>query len=239
MRYSSTVVRSYHVATALAACVGLSACSLNTASDTSLPGGTATLLTLVTGGLQTGTAGASLANPLLFKVIDQFGLAVKGATVTVAPNAASGSVDATPYVTDDTGYVKVTWTLGTTMGTDSLVASVSGLTAVTVLAIAQPGAPANLNVVSGSAQTAAAGSTLNAPLVVKVTDKYGNPVPNALVQWSTDGTGVFASSTEVTDAFGLAINTFTLAPTPGTNNVSAMVTVNTTVLVTTLIALGS
>src|SRR5262249_46545837 len=47
------------------------------------------------------------------------------------------------------------------------------------------------------------------PLVVKVVDAAGRPVPNATVTWVTvSGTGTVSSPTTVTDASGNSSNTF-------------------------------
>jgi hypothetical protein len=51
------------------------------------------------------------------------------------------------------------------------------------------GPAAELAVVSGAGQTAAAGAPFGEPLVVKVSDEHGNPVPNAPVSFSAPGSG--------------------------------------------------
>lgn len=106
-------------------------------------------------------------------------------------------------------------------------------------AIANPGAAASLTVVSGASQVASAGATLSAPLVVKVTDQYGNAVPGVTVQWNDDANGTFATPTEVTDSFGLATNFYTLGPNPGPENISALVATAAATIATTLVEVGS
>ena len=72
-----------------------------------------------------------------------------------------------------------------------------------------------------------------------MTDQFGNPVPNVTVAWSDDANGTFASALEITDAFGLAQNVYTLGPNPGQENISVSVTTNNNlVLVTTLFETG-
>jgi hypothetical protein len=83
-----------------------------------------------------------------------------------------------------------------------------------------------VTVVSGNSQVAPADSTLGAPLSVKVTDQYGNPVAGVTVNWSSDDGGILANTTTVTDANGLAQDTLTLGER-GTDDVSVSVIVGT------------
>ena len=239
--HHATVNRARVRLALLATAVAFTACSLNTPTDGTVSAiSTPTSVLLASGGLQVGSAGGPLTNPVWFKVLDQFGIASRGATVTFTTPTGSGSASAATAVTNDTGYVSVTWTLGTTVGTDSLNAAIAGGTPVTALAIARAAAPATLTLVSGGAQSGKAGSMLAAPLVVKVTDGYGNPVPNVSVTWSSDANGIFAATTEITDAFGVAQNTYTLGPSTGRQNIVATVlTPGNTTLVSALFATGS
>jgi protocatechuate 3,4-dioxygenase beta subunit len=73
------------------------------------------------------------------------------------------------------------------------------------------GPPARLLVVSGEAQSAPAGTQLSTPLVVKVTDEAGNPVPQQIVNFVVTGGGgsVFAPAA-ITNSDGTAQNLWTL-----------------------------
>jgi protocatechuate 3,4-dioxygenase beta subunit len=73
------------------------------------------------------------------------------------------------------------------------------------------GPPARLEVVSGEAQSAPAGTQLATPLVVRVTDANGNPVPQQIVNFvvTSGGGGVFAPAA-ITNADGTAQNLWTL-----------------------------
>ena len=235
---SSALLRYLTLVAVLVLAVSLGGC-LSSNAPSAVAVRTATAMSILSGNLQAGSAGAALPNPVILQVFDQYGIPLIGVPVSIAASASSGSVSPATVTSDTAGKVSVSWTLGKTTGTDSLTVTSAGLTSVTVVAIARPGAPASLVVVRGSAQTATAGTTLSTPLVVKVTDQYGNPVPNATVQWSSDANGTFAATTEVTDADGLAQNTYTLAPKPGRQNIVAMVTSGASVIVTTLVAVGS
>jgi hypothetical protein len=76
-----------------------------------------------------------------------------------------------------------------------------------------PGPAAAFSVVSGDAQSAAVGTTLPQPLVVRVTDADGRPVPNHLVNFvvTAGGGSLFAGAAQ-TDADGLAADRWTLGP---------------------------
>src|SRR5688500_16265613 len=65
--------------------------------------------------------------------------------------------------------------------------------------------PANVTVVSGTAQNVQAGQPLPAPLVVQVTDASNRPVPNALVSFTINsGGGTLSQAVDTTNASGNA-----------------------------------
>ena len=66
--------------------------------------------------------------------------------------------------------------------------------------------------------------TLKNPLVVKVTDQFGNPTPNVTVTWTrTAGTGSLSASTTTTNADGLTNVSYTRGTKVGSESVSAAV----------------
>jgi VCBS repeat-containing protein len=69
--------------------------------------------------------------------------------------------------------------------------------------------------VSGDPQSGAVGTTLSAPLVVVVTDAFGNPIPNVAIEWSVTGGGSASALTTLTGDNGQASVTRTLGPTAG------------------------
>ena len=88
--------------------------------------------------------------------------------------------------------------------------------------------PRTLAKVSGDDQEGTPGAELANPLVVEVTDQYGNPLQEVQVTFSVtagDGTlgGGFAIRKATTDARGLAETLLTLGPDPETNTVEAAV----------------
>src|SRR5262245_5005803 len=132
---------------------------------------------LVSGNTQSGPAGSALPVPLVVAAKDANGNPVAGVSVAFAVTAGGGTVSAATVATGSTGQAQVLWTLGRTLGSNAATASVSGLTGspVTFTATATVGAAAQLALVSGDNQTAAAGATLS-PFVVAVKDALGNPV---------------------------------------------------------------
>lgn len=228
-RASVSHIRARTASSIAALAVGVAACH---DGSTTTPK-TASSVAVLSGSAQTATVGTALAAPVVLQVKDQTGNALPNVTVTLAVGTASGSVSATQMTTDANGQVSITWTLGTVAGTDTLIAQVASLAALDVTASATPDAPASITVVGGDGQTGPAGTALASPLVVKVVDRYGNPVPNVTVTFSDDANGTFAATTVTTDANGTASDTITLGPDTGTDDVTASVdTSNGPVVVT-------
>jgi len=101
-------------------------------------------------------------------------------------------------------------------------------TAVVALTIAcgdasgpPPNPPANVLVVSGDAQAGVqVASKLPLPLIAKVVDAGGNPVPRVTVAWNTN-TGTLSAATTVTDSKGLTSVEWTLGTTSGLQTTTA------------------
>jgi hypothetical protein len=89
----------------------------------------------------------------------------------------------------------------------------------------QPGlqaGPASRAVLSGSDQRAPAGTELPQPVVVKVLDAAGNPVPDQIVNFVvTGGGGEVYAGAAITNRQGVAQEWWTLGPRPGPNTLEA------------------
>lgn len=84
------------------------------------------------------------------------------------------------------------------------------------------GKPVQLLLVSGDAQSGAAGSALAAPLVVRALDFYGNPVANVEVGWLVmSGGGSVTPVSATTNADGYASASY--APGAGANQVKSYI----------------
>ena len=200
-----------------------------TASVTATPAPAATIATN-SGDGQTAVVATTLPQPLTVKVFDQFGALVSGATVEWTRVSGSGAVALATTTTGANGIASNTYTLGSAAGIETIRASLSGVTGsgaeVFFTTTGTAGAPARLTG-SGSNQKGAVGTALRDPLIVRVTDGFGNPVANIPVVWSvtgnTNATASFSPAVSTTDAGGFAQTVATLGSTPGTFTITAIV----------------
>jgi hypothetical protein len=157
--------------------------------------GEAASVALRSGDRQLGTVGAPLKLPIVLRTVDRYGNAVPGEVVRLEP--AAGRLADSSVTTDSTGHTKVLWTLGARpAGLQRMVVRLAGDTVETeVTALARPGKPAKLAFVSPP-ETAKPGRPLPKPLVLQVTDAYGNPLGGQTVVFKP-------SSGSVTPARGL------------------------------------
>ena len=169
----------------------------------------ATQLLLESGGGQTAAVGALLPQPIVFKVLDQFNNPVEGIDITVA--SAQGGTFSSPVRTDATGLASLTWRLGTGAGQHQLTASAQGTNTLDVTATANAGPPSSVTTVSGNQQVGVAGQPLPQPLVVRITDQFGNAIAAVAVQWQVSSNcGSVSPAQSATDASGLAQTTWTI-----------------------------
>lgn len=200
-----------------------------TASETATPA-PAAAIAVFAGDAQSAVVGSALPQPLTARVVDQFGAPVSGATVQWAKVSGAGSLGSATSTTGADGSATNTYTLGNVAGVESVAASLPGVTStggsVLFTARALAGAPANISG-AGGGQSAPAGTALSKPLVVRVTDAFGNPVVNAQVFWRVSSSGpataTFAPQASTTSAFGLAETVVTFGITPGQVTIAAIV----------------
>jgi len=183
---------------------------------------------LVSGNSQSATAGHALTQPLVVKVTaDQAGaITVRGIAVTWSIGSGGGSLSRTVDTTDADGRSSVTWILGPTVGQQSALATVDGVSGSPVTFTATAAAPSatQMALVSGNSQTANVGTALASPLVVKVGDASNAGVAGITVNWAvTSGGGAVWAGTSVTNASGNAQVNWTLGPTVGTQTATATV----------------
>ncbi|MFA6165659.1 MAG: Ig-like domain-containing protein [Gemmatimonadaceae bacterium] len=135
----------------------------------------ASQLQLVSGGGQSAPAGATLAQPVVARVVASDGVGVGGVTVTFAASGG-GTVTPATSVSDASGNVSTQWKLGPTAGAQTLTVTSAGLTGspLTVNATAQVITPTRLAVITQPASTLA-GATINA-VSVAAQDASGNTV---------------------------------------------------------------
>jgi PKD repeat protein len=163
----------------------------------------------------------SALQPLVVRVTDSQGRPVQGATVefVVQEDGGGGRVTPSEGLTDSAGQTSASITLGTRVG------PLTGQARVPVEEGAAPvaapfqamavSADAKLSLVAGEDQTGRVGSTLFAPLVVRVTDDFANPIPQITVEWTVTGGGSVSPTTTQTNEAGETSVQRTLGSTAG------------------------
>ena len=94
------------------------------------------LLVKVSGDQQLGVVGTLLAAPLSVRVTDTHGNPVAGSTITFGPASGDGSVFPTQATSDSNGTAATEWTLGSSLGSQSVGASIETGAMVTFTAAA-------------------------------------------------------------------------------------------------------
>jgi adhesin/invasin len=191
-------------------------------------GGTGAPATVVAvaGNNQSATAGAAVATPPSVKVTDANGNPIDGFTVVFTPGAGSGTVTGGSAVTNSSGIAAPTgWVLGSTPGTQTLVATAGFLSGspVTFSATALAPVPAKMLRVSADPQSATIGKPVGDPPAVRILDPVGIPVPGQTVTFDVaSGGGSVTGGVAVTDANGFAAaGSWVLGPSAGANTVTA------------------
>jgi Big-like domain-containing protein len=209
--------------TALGACGG--------GDNLLLPGsGEPAHVTVVQGDQQNGRVGEALPQPLIVDVTDATGRPVDGATaVFVLSDPAPGaSVAPDTATTNADGQATANVVLGTRPGsqTGEVQALGAGGAATATVGFTLTALPENANgivALSGQDQSGPVNSTLPNPLVVQVSDPFGNPINGVTVTWTVDGGGAVSAGTSTTGADGTTSVTRTLGGTAGAQHTFATV----------------
>jgi hypothetical protein len=181
-------------------------------------------LMLVSGSGQTAAVSTVLPAPLVVRLVDGGGAPVGGATVLFSAVGTNGTVTPTSATTNANGEASTSWRLGTLAGTQTATASASGVGAVTFSATATPGAANQLSIVSGNNQVSGASQPLPLPVIVSVTDAWGNAVAGVSVGFSvTSGGGSITPTSVDTDTNGRASASWTLGAQLGLQRAQATV----------------
>ena len=204
------------VAAALVSCGG---------EDLVLPGGDEpAVITIVQGDGLTGRVGETLEDSLIVEVLDGADRPVPSATVVVELTGAVADPDT--ITTDRFGRASAEITLGGAVGNATGAArviapespvEVRASFTVTALASSANG----LAAVSGDGQSGAVGTELADPLVVEVTDAFGNAIEGVTITWTVEGGGSVSEASNVTDAQGRAAVTRILGPAAGAQSTIA------------------
>jgi VCBS repeat-containing protein len=207
----------------------LAALTASCGGDVTLPDpGEAAELELVDGDEQIAPAGATLAEPVIVRVLDTEERPVTNQEVTFSIVSGGGSVEPQTVSTDADGIAAANWTLGLSAGIQELRArTIQGGSGtpldVPFTATAVAGSGSVLVGVRGDDQTGPVNSALPDSLVVKATDAVGNPVADVEVTWSVTGGGSISPVTVVTGADGLAAAERVLGASSGAQSARATV----------------
>ncbi|MEO8294601.1 MAG: invasin domain 3-containing protein [Gemmatimonadota bacterium] len=210
--------RSFCQVTIVFALAGCAADSLVLPSE-----GAPSRVAVIAGSGQEGEAGLALSESLVVKITDgddrpvvnqQVGFGITG----------DGRVVPAVVLTDGEGMARFSWVLGTSAGSQTLevgVTSGNSLSPKTNIdAMAQPGPVHAMALIGGDSQTGQAGGALRDSLVVRLADKYGNPVPGELVTWEASA-GVLAPPSTRTNGSGESSVHWTLGSGVGNQIVTA------------------
>jgi adhesin/invasin len=173
-----------------------------TATATAGPPVSMTALSLVSQG---GIAGSPASSTPSVVVRDALGNAASGIVVTFTVTSGGGSIT-NPVITTGADGIATSgaWTLGTTPGVNTVVASATGLPSVTFTATSV-GAPAQMQAFAGTNQAAVQGTTVPSRPAVRVLDTFGNGVPGVVVTFAVvSGGGSVSGAQPVTDVNGIA-----------------------------------
>ena len=179
-------------------------------------------ITVAAGDNQTATAGTAVAIAPCVFIKDLYGNPVAGTQVTFAVASGGGSVtNATPTSNSSGIAVLGSWILGTGVGTNTLTASVTGLTnsPLTFTATGVVG-PVSIITLSPAPSSIVANGVSTSQITATVTDSNSNPISAASVVFSTT-LGVIGTPA-TTNGSGVATVTLTSGTVAGSATVSAV-----------------
>ena len=189
--------------------------------DASALAGAASAIVVVSGDGQRAAAGAQLPRAIVIRVVDANGASVVGAALSLAPSG--GNLSDSTLVTDSIGTARTRWTMGHSAGDYTLAVHLEGVKKLLKIAAhATPAAPANLAFDDMPGEKRSKESVKVKRLFALVTDVYGNPVPEARVNFSVKS-GTVAPSRAVSDARGRAALTWKLGSKTGEQTLSGVV----------------
>jgi hypothetical protein len=170
---------------------------------------------------------ALMPAPLVARVEDSFGNGVPGVTVTYSDTGSGGTFSTNSVTSDSKGFASVKYTTSTTAGAlhGKITATAAGLRGLIFFETVTPGPASNIAAVSGNGQSAPPHTQLAQPLVVKVTDKYGNAVSGIGITFNDGGAGgTFSANPISTTPNAGASVTYTTSANAGSVTIQATAT---------------
>ncbi len=152
--------------------------------------GTASSVAAASGTPQSATVATAFSAPLGVTVLDADNNPVSGITVTFAAPSAGASAtfpSGSTANTDGAGHAQVDVVANTVAGDYTITANVNGAGTGASFALTNVAGAGYLAVpASGTPQSAMVSTPFDSPLVVTITDAYGNPVSGASVTFTVD-----------------------------------------------------
>ena len=154
---------------------------------------------------QDGEAGAAVGTLPSVRVADAFGNPVAGVAVTFAVSAGGGSVTGATQTTNAQGIATVGgWTLGTA-GTNTLSASVAGVSTPVTFNATAAAPSVRLAIVAGQNQITQSTRPVPMSLKVRATNLQGAPLAGRTVTFSLhSGSAALTNAAQTTDVNGIA-----------------------------------
>lgn len=166
-------------------------------------------LQMVAGNDQVAEVSTALTEPLRVRITENNSALSKSPIIfrVLSGSASIAGNDHAVQISDSLGYAKCRLTLGTRAGKVrvKVYAAVDSSKTVEFRALALPGQVSRLIKESGDIQSAAVGSILAEPLVVRLVDRFDNRVSGTSVRFSSINGGEVLNSDEIiSDSLGLA-----------------------------------
>ena len=178
----------------------------------------------LSGNGQTGIGGSLLNQPFVTSVTDVYGNPTSGVPVVWSVLSGGGTLEQVSGPTDASGLASAVLRLGGSPGVNRVLAAVGPPPLqVEFSATGTLGVADSIVAISGDSASAPPNTTLPA-FVVKVTDRFGNPIPLIQVTWEVLlGDGQLNTSTSVSNGAGLASASYTLGPSLGVHRIRARI----------------
>jgi len=190
------------------------------------PARIAATLEEVRGNGQSAEINQYLANPLVVRVLDQYGDVLSGVTVNFSVSPSSGVLNPSSATTGSNGEASTALQLGNTAGSYTVTASVSGIAqqvTFTATATNPPPRATTLEYRRGNGQSAEINQQLANSLVVRVLDQYGDVLSGVTVNFSVSPSGTLNPTSAATGSNGEASTALTLGNTARSYRVTASV----------------
>jgi len=184
--------------------------------DSSAPGPIPTSIEITAQPSGGASAGLPLTTSPAFVVKDRDGNPMSGVPVTVTVSAGGGSLAGAPAKTTAPSTSVGTWTLGHSIGLNSLTIAVSGVTSAVVSVSSLAGSPAKIVATTPTNLTGVVGQPIGGPITASLQDAFGNVISGVALTVTVGGGGS-SVPTVTTDGTGTAtIPTWTLGTAKGT-----------------------